>query len=105
MGYSGNVTSPTFTLSHVYKLESGLELHHYDLYRLNEGGVVGDELEEDLNDNQVITIIEWAGIMDARLPADRMRIHIDTTGETDRRLTLLSGGPVSEQLIKELKST
>lgn len=104
LGYRGLVTSPTFTLSQIYQLGSGLELHHYDLYRLNEGGVVGDELAEDLADNQIITVIEWAGIMNAHLPTDRLRIHIDATGETERRLTLRSGGPISERLIKEIST-
>jgi tRNA threonylcarbamoyladenosine biosynthesis protein TsaE len=58
LGYGGSVTSPTFTLSNIYKLDDGQELHHYDLYRLGVGGVLLDELVEDLQDERVITIIE-----------------------------------------------
>lgn len=102
LGYAGTVTSPTFTLSQVYKLPSGLELHHYDLYRLTEGGVVGDELAEDLADPQVITLIEWAGIVNDELPVDRLKISFEVIGENERRLDFIAGGPESEQLIKGL---
>ncbi|HEY2003798.1 MAG TPA: tRNA (adenosine(37)-N6)-threonylcarbamoyltransferase complex ATPase subunit type 1 TsaE [Candidatus Saccharimonadia bacterium] len=103
LGYHGDVTSPTFTLSQIYKLPS-LEIHHYDLYRLGETGVVGDELTEDLHDPFVVTVIEWGGIMEAHLPKDRLRISFEVTGDNDRRLTFTAGGPVSEHLLKELKS-
>ncbi len=100
LGYNGRVTSPTFTLSQIYLLESGLELHHYDLYRLSEGGVVGEELAEDVAESQVITVIEWPGIVDAGLPPDRRRIELEVTGDTERRLKLRSNGPVSDRLVK-----
>lgn len=104
LGYEGEVTSPTFTLSQVYKLPFGRELHHYDLYRLGQGGVVGDELAEDMTDPQVITVIEWAGIVGDELPADRLRVTFEVVGENGRRLGFTSGGPVSEQLVKGLSS-
>jgi tRNA threonylcarbamoyladenosine biosynthesis protein TsaE len=104
LGYAGEVTSPTFTLSQIYKISPRLELHHYDLYRLGQTGAVGDELTEDLHDPQVITVIEWAGIIEADLPADRLMIEFEVTSDTGRTLKLTSGGPVSDRLIKELKS-
>jgi tRNA threonylcarbamoyladenosine biosynthesis protein TsaE len=102
LGYSGDVTSPTFTLSNIYKLPDGRELHHYDLYRLSDGGVVGEELEEDVTDPRIITVIEWAGIVDGDLPSDRLRIEIEVTAETERQLTFRAGGPRSQRIIEEL---
>lgn len=104
LGYNGPVTSPTFALSQVYALPSGLEVHHYDLYRLAEGGVVGEELAEDLRDPQVVTVIEWAGIVSHELPADRLRIEFMTTGDTDRELRLSAGGPVSTRLLQGVQA-
>ena len=104
LGYHGEVTSPTFTLSQVYKLTPSLEVHHYDLYRLGESGIVGDELAEDLGDPHIITVIEWAGVAEQVLPADRLRIEFNVTGDTDRELMFSSGGPVSDHLIKELSA-
>jgi tRNA threonylcarbamoyladenosine biosynthesis protein TsaE len=104
LGYTGAVTSPTFTLSNIYQLASGLELHHYDLYRLSEGGVLADELMEDLANPKMITIIEWPSITDDRLPADRLTVTIEVTGDTERRLDFAGGGRVSTGIIRELSA-
>jgi tRNA threonylcarbamoyladenosine biosynthesis protein TsaE len=80
-----------------------LELHHYDLYRLGETGVVGDELAEDLTDPHLVTVIEWAGIIEHDLPADRLTITIEVTGDEDRTLHLESGGPVSSRLVEAMR--
>jgi tRNA threonylcarbamoyladenosine biosynthesis protein TsaE len=107
LGYDGDVTSPTFTLSRVYKLpphgsDEPLELHHYDLYRLGQAGAVGDELAEDLADPTVITAIEWAGIFEDELPGDRLRVKFDVTGDSGRKLTLTATGPKSKHLTEAL---
>jgi tRNA threonylcarbamoyladenosine biosynthesis protein TsaE len=103
LGYDGEVTSPTFTLSQIYRVSDDLELHHYDLYRLGETGVVGDELAEDLTDPHLVTVIEWAGIIEHDLPADRLTITIEVTGDEDRTLHLESGGPVSSRLVEAMQ--
>jgi tRNA threonylcarbamoyladenosine biosynthesis protein TsaE len=104
LSYNGRVTSPTFALSNIYRLETELEIHHYDLYRLASGGVVGEELAEDIADPNVITVIEWAGIAGAKLPADRLTVRFTVTGDTDRAINLTAGGPISAQIIKGLAS-
>lgn len=103
LGYAGRVTSPTFTLSQIYALPNGRELHHYDLYRLGEAGVIGDELAEDIGQPQIITIIEWAGIAENVLPVDRLRVEIEATGENDRDFVFRSSGLVSDRLVRELQ--
>jgi tRNA threonylcarbamoyladenosine biosynthesis protein TsaE len=104
LGYDGEVASPTFTLSRVYKVAGDRELHHYDFYRLGDSGVVGSELADNLGDSSVITVIEWAGVVEASLPADRLRIDFTVTGDTDRTLKFSSGGPTSNRLIAGLKA-
>jgi len=104
LGYKDAVTSPTFTLGNIYELPAGLQLHHYDLYRLNEGGVLAEELLEDFSDPHVITVIEWAGVAEAQLPADRLVVTFEVTGDTGRRLVFTAGGPKSAAIIKELAS-
>jgi len=105
LGYDGEVTSPTFTLSNIYRLASGLEIHHYDLYRLNEGGIVGDELSEDMGDPVVITVIEWAGAVSAHLPEDRLQVEIVRVGDDDRLIRFLPGGSESTRIVEELRQT
>jgi tRNA threonylcarbamoyladenosine biosynthesis protein TsaE len=104
LGYTSDVTSPTFVLSRVYKISKSLELHHYDLYRLGTGGIVGQELAEDIADPEVITVIEWAGIVADELPTDRLRIEFVVTGDLERDLVITSGGKVSDRLIEGLTS-
>ena len=104
LGYRGPVTSPTFTLSQVYRLSPQLELHHYDLYRLGQSGAVGDELAEDLHDTAVITVIEWADIAERDLPADRLRIQFNVTSDTGRNLKFSAGGRRSTHILEALKS-
>lgn len=104
LGYRGPVTSPTFTLSQVYRLGPELELHHYDLYRLGQSGAVGDELAEDMHDPQVITVIEWAGIVKSDLPTDHLKIEFEVTGDTGRSLHMHAGGPRSEKILQRLQA-
>jgi tRNA threonylcarbamoyladenosine biosynthesis protein TsaE len=103
LGYTDAVTSPTFTLSQIYPLSGGREFHHYDLYRLTEGGVVGDELAEDIADPHNITAIEWAGVAEDILPADRLTIAIEPTSDTGRLFTFSSAGTRSQTLLAKLQ--
>ena len=64
---------------------------------------MGDELAEDLYDPQVVTVIEWAGLVESKLPKDRLRIEFEVTGDDTRDLKFTSGGPVSGRLAKGLQ--
>ena len=103
MGYVGEVASPTFTISRIYRLPNDLELHHFDFYRASVGELVAQELAEVAGDKQIITAIEWAGQIGDVLPSDRLRITIKTTGETSRDISMEALGPKHEAIIKELK--
>jgi tRNA threonylcarbamoyladenosine biosynthesis protein TsaE len=103
LGYTGEVTSPTFTLSQIYPLPKDREFHHYDLYRLSEGGIVGDELAEDLADPRFITAVEWAGIAHDILPADRLVVTLEPTSENGRDITFTAGGPRSRAILTKLQ--
>lgn len=100
LGYDGDVASPTFTVSREYKMRDGLELHHYDFYRLEAGDIVAQELGEDMGDEQVITAIEWAGNAGDILPKDRIRIEIKATGENARKVKVSSDDPKIIEAIK-----
>ena len=86
MGSQDHVHSPSFTLSNVYK-SGKLTLYHFDFHRLNEPGIMHDELAEILTDRGAIIVIEWASIMNDLLPASRAIIQIKATGETSRQIT------------------
>jgi tRNA threonylcarbamoyladenosine biosynthesis protein TsaE len=104
LGYTLPVTSPTFTLSNIYELRGGRELHHYDLYRLSEAGILAEELEEDMTRPNIMTIIEWACVASDKLPADHLTIRLEPIAQDARSITMTSGGPISERLVKAMSS-
>lgn len=81
------VQSPTFTISRIYNARDDLELHHFDFYRLNEAGIVADELAESLHQPNVIVAVEWGEIVHDVLPAERITIHLTSLGDTERKIT------------------
>ena len=82
------VQSPTFTISRIYSARDDLELHHFDFYRLNEAGVVADELAESLSQPNAVVAVEWGEIVHDVLPARRITIHLTSLGDTERKITL-----------------
>jgi tRNA threonylcarbamoyladenosine biosynthesis protein TsaE len=85
MGSVDMVHSPSFTLRNEYRA-ADLTLYHFDFYRLNEPGIMTEELEEVVNDPLSVVAVEWADIVENVLPLERLVIVITATGETERRL-------------------
>lgn len=94
-----DIQSPSFTISRVYDARDGLILAHYDFYRLGEAGILSEDLHESIADPLVITVIEWAGIVNEVLPQERIRIEFTTTSDTDRELVLTISHELEEQLV------
>ena len=86
MGVTDVVQSPTFTLSQLHKADRGLELHHFDFYRLEEPGVMSAELAESLHQPNVVTAIEWGDIVHNILPKDRITIHMGVQQNDETRV-------------------
>lgn len=93
LGSGDTVTSPTFTIENVYQADKNT-VHHFDLYRLQEAGLIPEEVNEALQDGNSIVIIEWADILDQNrnLPDDRIVIRFEphASSETARKITVLS---------------
>jgi tRNA threonylcarbamoyladenosine biosynthesis protein TsaE len=87
MGSTDRVSSPTFTISKLYKSDN-LELHHFDFYRLGEAGLIAHELEDVLNDPNCVVVVEWGGVVSHVLPDNRLSISIKRTGEDARRIDI-----------------
>lgn len=75
LGIEDTLQSPTFTISREYKGEK-LRLVHYDFYRLNEPGIMADELDETLKDTNTVSVIEWSDAVEEVLPDNRIIIKI-----------------------------
>jgi len=102
MGVSQNVQSPSFTIKRVYETDGALSLCHYDFYRLNEAGIMSNELAESASDKNAVTVIEWGDVVEGILPTDRLSIKISVPTETSRHLVLLAGGKNSRNLMEQL---
>jgi tRNA threonylcarbamoyladenosine biosynthesis protein TsaE len=87
IGSHNPVRSPSFTLSNEYHAER-LTLYHFDFYRLNEAGILRDELKVALADPMAVIAVEWGDILGDVLPPRRLSIHLRVTGPSQRELTL-----------------
>lgn len=103
LGITEAVQSPTFTISRQYEVRDGLLLAHYDFYRLEDAGIMSEELAEVIDSAQVITVIEWSNAVKDILPADRLTITLTSPTEQSRHLELHAGGVKSQRLVKELE--
>jgi len=81
-----DVQSPSFTISRMYEARDGLELAHYDFYRLNDPGIMSSELQEMVNDPRTITVIEWADIVEGVLPGSHFTLRFTAPTETSRAI-------------------
>ena len=105
LGSKDTVASPTFTLSKIYKGRRGLEIHHYDFYRLADPGILKSQLSESLNDKNVITVVEWSDIVKDVLPAKRMTIKFrPTASDPDERQISISYPESYAGLVRHLES-
>lgn len=80
------VSSPSFALKNVYR--GRLKLHHFDLYRLEEPGLIRHEIDDALNEEQSVTVIEWAGISSQSLPPKRIVIEFVVADNNTRKLKI-----------------
>jgi tRNA threonylcarbamoyladenosine biosynthesis protein TsaE len=92
LGYTGQVTSPTFTLCHTYA--GRLLLVHADLWRLERAAEVADlALEEDLESGSVL-VVEWGEAADDLFGTEALVVSIEPgSSETDRVVALEARGP------------
>lgn len=103
MGIDEEVQSPSFTINRVYKNSKDLYLSHYDFYRLDNAGLMAEELMESMSDNKTVIVIEWANSVSDFLPKDRLIINITSKSITDRELNIISGGDKSNAILGGIK--
>lgn len=102
LGVNEDVSSPSYTLSREYKLANDKRLVHYDFYRLENPGLMANDIHENAGNPNVITVIEWAGIVQDILPIDRLTLSIVSPQETTRRVLIESHGVKSMAVARML---
>ena len=92
LGVTDRITSPTFTLVHVY--EGRLPIHHLDVYRLDQIQEALDlGLPEMLDDGGVV-LVEWGDAILPVLPHDLLELRLTLgAGDDDRTIAARLVGP------------
>ncbi len=92
LGYTGRVTSPTFTIVNEY--EGGrLPLFHFDMYRLEDSDALFDIGWEDYLGRGGVCAVEWSERVDDALPEDTLFVTIARYPEHDGwRIITVEGG-------------
>ena len=104
-GSQDTVTSPTFTLNKIYQAKKGQTIHHFDFYRLSEPGIVADQLAESLQNQKVITVVEWSDIVQNVLPEKRLIVEFKMVADNpDERQINISYPDSKTALVRKLET-
>jgi len=91
LGVRDRITSPTFTLVHVY--EGRLPIHHLDVYRLEQLNEALDLGLPEILDEGGVVLIEWGDAILPVLPHDYLEVRLTFgDGDDDRILDLRAVG-------------
>lgn len=93
LGYTGRVTSPTFTIVNEYSGKT--PLFHFDMYRLGSEDELFDIGWDDYLTRGGVCAVEWSERMADLLPEDAIIVSIARgEGENERVITIEEGETV-----------
>ncbi len=84
LGVKEAISSPSFTISKAYALPTGGNLVHYDFYRLEDPGVMSEDLMESIEGAGNVVVVEWGESVAEILPEARRKIEIRYNEEGGR---------------------
>ncbi len=83
-GLETEVSSPTYTVCNIYKTE-GIEIHHYDLYRIEtEEELYDTGVLESIEMGNVLVFIEWVDMHPELAETCDYIVNIEITAKTQR---------------------
>ncbi len=95
-----DVVSPTFVLIHEH--HGRRDLYHLDAYRIRDD----DEFEalgpEEYFERRGLTLVEWADRVARCLPAERLDVRIEVTGQRSRRFEVEAKGQRYTAVVRQL---
>ena len=92
LGYTGRVTSPTFTIVNEY--EGNIPLFHFDMYRLTSSDDLFDIGWEDYLARGGVCAVEWSERVTDALPPDTVFVNIARHAENENWRTITVTGGV-----------
>jgi tRNA threonylcarbamoyladenosine biosynthesis protein TsaE len=95
------INSPTFVLVHEY--DGRWPIYHFDTYRLQSADEFADLGAQEYFSGNGVCFVEWADRVAQVLPADHVRIEIETRDETGRVFHVSATGPASQQIVDCLR--
>ncbi len=95
LGYTGEVSSPTFAIVHEY-VGGRLPLYHFDMYRVEDWNSLYSTGFFDYMETESVLAVEWSENIENALPDDLITVDIKR-GENDncRIITLSSRGDIT----------
>ena len=99
-GVPETVVSPTFVLCQEY--HGRRTLYHLDAYRLKDNDEFLQLGPEEYFESDGITLIEWADRVIDCLPPQRLEIHIEVVGDTERQFRLIAVGQEPAMILNDL---
>lgn len=105
LGVEDRITSPTFTLVHVY--DGGrLPIHHLDVYRLDQLAEAQDLGLAEMLDSGGVVLIEWGDAIMPVLPQDLLEVRLTFgAGDDDRILAVRPVGTAWAPRLDALEAT
>ena len=99
-GPQDDIPSPTFTLVQPYQADSGFEVWHMDLYRLETPAqVLALGVEDAFFD--CCCLIEWSDKITDLLPSDQVRIDLAMGPDEGSRVVALAASPDLLHIFKQ----
>lgn len=92
LGVKEKITSPTFTLMHIYH-GAGIDLYHFDFYRLTSSAAVAGLGCEEYFEGDGISLIEWPELATPLLPPRALRLKfsmVDFVNQPEARVIELA---------------
>ena len=94
LGFTGRVTSPTFTIVNEY--EGRIPLFHFDMYRLGSSEELFDIGWEDYLSRGGVGAVEWSERVTDALPPDTVWVEIRRHPEEEGwRVITITGGDLA----------
>ena len=90
LGYTGRVTSPTFTIVNEY--DGATPLFHFDMYRLDGEDDLFDIGWDDYLARGGVCAVEWSERIDSALPPDTLTVSIARVEHDNDRIISVTGG-------------